>query len=98
MKELILRAQLGYDGFLAIASCVGNVETLRIEDFGEKNTVKGIQAVAEAIKNRKDIVNIPYFKKELCNNCLKLRNYQHSMLFKLKFRFQNIPCYCKNLK
>ena len=58
MRKLDIRSTLGDDAFLAIALCLRNLETLHIKDVGDKITMKGILALAEAIKNRKDKVNI----------------------------------------
>ena len=53
-----METYLGDDGFLAIASSVKNLKALQVGiSDDEAVTRKGIQALAEAIKNRKDTVN-----------------------------------------
>ena len=58
MRKVRIEAFFGYDGLHAIASCAENVEILLISDYQEEIPTKGLQALAEVVKNRKCTVNI----------------------------------------
>ena len=79
MKILDIRnVKLGDDGFVAIASCVTNIDQLWIKNNHDaKLTIKGIRELAKGILKRNKPVN-----------------YQQRVHFSYNEKFSNISCHC----
>jgi len=54
----VRKAMLGDEGFIAIASCLNNVEELRIGHYDDRDiTSVGVKVLCESIKNRHRLVS-----------------------------------------